>query len=229
MTLTDFTIRILVAIVLGFVIGLERQYRQTLAGGIRTNVLVCVGACIFVMYSYIATGDNSPRIAGQVVTGVGFLGGGVILRDGFNVRGLNTAATLWCTAAVGILTSTGKLTYAIVAAIAIVLSNIILRPIAKKMYHVKNSNTDGEYLYGISIKCLESEEFNIRSLLMQMVSEEKILLKKLESTEIESESKVRVKAEIISIEKSDMIIERIIGVLSLEQGVISVGWNVLND
>ncbi|WP_024613555.1 MgtC/SapB family protein [Clostridium sp. Ade.TY] len=229
MTLTDFTIRILVAIVLGFVIGLERQYRQTLAGGIRTNVLVCVGACIFVMYSYIATGDNSPRIAGQVVTGVGFLGGGVILRDGFNVRGLNTAATLWCTAAVGILTSTGNLTYAIVAAIAIVLSNIILRPIAKKMYHVKNSNTDGEYLYGISIKCLESEEFNIRSLLMQMVGEEKILLKKLESTEIESESKVRVKAEIISIEKSDMIIERIIGVLSLEQGVISVGWNVLND
>lgn len=229
MTVLDFTIRILVAIVLGFIIGLERQYRQTIAGGIRTNVLVCIGACLFVMYSYIAVGVDNHRIAGQVVTGVGFLGGGVILRDGFNIRGLNTAATLWCTAAVGILTSTGNLTYAIIAAIVIVLLNIILRPIAKKMYHVKSSNNDGEYLYGISIKCLESEEFNIRSLLMQMVNEEKIFLKKLESIEIENESKVRVKAEIMSMSKSDMIMERIIGVLSLEHGVASIGWNVLND
>lgn len=229
MTLTNFIIRLLTAIVLGFIIGLERQYRQTLAGGIRTNVLVCVGSCLFVMYSYIVTGGDSPRIAGQIVTGVGFLGGGVILRDGFNVRGLNTAATLWCTAAVGVLTSSGNLIFAIVAALTIVLSNIILRPIAKRMYRVKSSD-DEEFMYGITIKCLESEEFNIRSLLMQMVGEEKeIHLKKLESTEIENESKIRVKAEIISMEKSDMIIERIIGVLSLEAGVVSVGWKILNN
>ena len=75
----------------------------------------------------------------------------------------------------------------------------------------------------------EFEEFNIRSLLMQMVNEEKIFLKKLESIEIENESKVRVKAEIMSMSKSDMIMERIIGVLSLEHGVASIGWNVLND
>ncbi|MGL4570585.1 MAG: MgtC/SapB family protein [Clostridium sp.] len=228
MILTDFLIRLLSAAILGFLIGLERQYRQTLAG-IRTNVLVCVGACLFVMYATIAGSGDSTRIAGQVVTGVGFLGGGVILREGFNVRGLNTAATLWCTASVGVLASSGRIIFAATAASIIVLANIILRPIAKKMYRVKDKDEDDEYIYGITIKCDENEEFNIRSMLMEMVSKEKILLRKLESIEIENESKVRVKAEIISIEKSDMIIERIIGVLSLEVGVVSIGWKVLSE
>lgn len=228
MTLTEFLIRLLSAVLLGFVIGLERQYRQTLAG-IRTNVLVCVGACLFVMYSSLAGSGDSSRIAGQVVTGVGFLGGGVILREGFNVRGLNTAATLWCTASVGVLTSSGHILFAAIAAFIIVLSNIVLRPIAKKMYRVKTNDEDDEYTYVINIKCLENEEFNIRSMLMQMVGQEKIILRKLESTETENEGKVRVKAEIISIEKSDMIIERIIGVLSLEVGVVSIGWKVMGE
>lgn len=227
MTLTDFLIRILSAVFLGFVIGLERQYRRTLAG-IRTNVLVCVGACLFVMFSPLAGGDVS-RIAGQVVTGVGFLGGGVILREGFNVRGLNTAATLWCTASVGVLASSGHVVFAAIAASIIVLSNIVLRPIARKVYSAKTHNEDDEYTYLINIKCLENEEFNIRSILMQMVGEENIILRKLESIETENEGKVRVKAEIMSMEKSDMIIERIIGVLSLELGVVSVGWKLMGE
>lgn len=228
MAITDFLIRILSAVILGFVIGLERQYRRTLAG-IRTNVLVCVGACLFVMYSSVAGSGDSARIAGQVVTGVGFLGGGVILREGFNVRGLNTAATLWCTASVGVLASSGHILFASIAAFIIVLSNIVLRPIARKVYRAKAHNEDDEYTYLINIKCLENEEFNIRSILMQMVGEENIILRKLESIETENEGKVRVKAEIMSMEKSDMIIERIIGVLSLELGVVSVGWKVLGE
>lgn len=226
MAVTDFLIRILSAVFLGFIIGTERQYRRTLAG-VRTNVLVCVGACLFVMYSSIAGSGDSSRIAGQVVTGVGFLGGGVILREGFNVRGLNTAATLWCTASVGVLTSSGHIIFASIAAFIIVLSNIILRPIARKIYKAKPKDEDDEYTYVINIKCLEDEEFNIRSILMQMVGKEDIALRKLESTETEIEGKVRVKAEIMSIEKNDMVIERIVGVLSLELGVVSVGWKVM--
>lgn len=228
MLITDFLIRLLSAVILGFFIGLERQYRRTLAG-IRTNVLVCVGACLFVMYSSVAGSGDSARIAGQVVTGVGFLGGGVILREGFNVRGLNTAATLWCTASVGVLSSSGHITLAAVAALIIVSSNIILKPIAKKIYKVKPKEEHDDYTYVINIKCLESEEFNIRSILMQMVGQENITLRKLESIEIENEDKVKVKAEIISLEKSDMIIERIVGVLSLELGVVSIGWKVTGE
>ena len=72
MTLVDFLIRVIFSVVFGFIIGLERQYRQRLAG-IRTNVSVCVGACLFVMYTSIVGSGDTSRIAGQVVTGVGFL------------------------------------------------------------------------------------------------------------------------------------------------------------
>jgi putative Mg2+ transporter-C (MgtC) family protein len=229
MIFIDFIIRLLSAVFLGFIIGLERQYRQTLAG-IRTNVLVCIGACLFVMYASIIGNTDSSRIAGQVVTGVGFLGGGVILREGFNVRGLNTAATLWCTASVGVLCSSGHIIFASTAALIIVFSNILLRPIAKKLFKSKNNNDDkDEYIYLITIKCLEDIEFNIRSSLMQMVSTEKMLLRNLESSETDSDTKIKIKAELISVEKSDMIIERIIGILSLEVGVTSIGWKVLGE
>lgn len=229
MLFIDFIIRLISAVFLGFIIGLERQYRQTLAG-IRTNVLVCIGACLFVMYASIIGSTDSSRIAGQVVTGVGFLGGGVILREGFNVRGLNTAATLWCTASVGVLCSTGHVLFASTAALIIVFANIILRPIAKKLFKSKNTQNDNdEYTYQITIKCLEEIEFSVRSSLMQMVNMEKILLRNLESSDTENDTKVKIKAELVSIEKSDMIIERIISVLSLEVGVVSVGWKVLGD
>lgn len=228
MEFTDFLTRILFSIILGFIIGLERQYRQNLAG-IRTNVLVCVGACLFVMYSAVVGSGDSSRIAGQVVTGVGFLGGGVILRDGFNVKGLNTAATLWCTASVGVLSSSGNIAFASVAALIIVSSNILLRPISKKMYRIRSNHSDDAHAYIISIKCAETIEFSIRSMLMQMVGEEKIILRKLESIETENEDKVKVKAEIISMEKSDMIMERIVGVLSLELGVVSASWKLVGE
>lgn len=225
MGINDFVIRLFSAFILGMIIGFERQYRQRMAG-IRTNVLVCVGACLFVMFSSLeATGDKT-RIAAQVVTGVGFLGGGVILREGFNVRGLNTAATLWCTAAVGVLASGGYLLYAVFGALAIVISNTLLRPIARRMYHTEAHDIDEEYTYVINIKCMESQEFHMRSLLMQMVAGEKIMLRNLESKDAEEVGKVRVKAEVISIGKSDMEMERIVGSLSLETGVVAAGWEV---
>lgn len=229
MNLQDFLIRLLTSMFLGFIIGMERQYRHTLAG-IRTNVLVCMGACLFVMFPTLIGSSDNPRIAGQVVTGIGFLGGGVILKDGFNVRGLNTAATLWCTAAVGVLSSTGYIFYGAIAALLIVFSNIVLRLFARKIFKLKKNseNDDGEHEYIISIKCLDDVEFNIRSTLMDMVSKETILLRKLESLDIDADGKVKVKAEIISIENSDMIIEKIVSVLSLELGVTSVGWKIIN-
>ena len=96
MTLIDFTLRLLLAIGLGALIGLERQWRQKQAG-LRTNTLVSLGSAAFILLSLSltdSTGDPS-RVAGQIVTGIGFLGAGVILRNGVNIQGLNTAATIW--------------------------------------------------------------------------------------------------------------------------------------
>ena len=97
-----FVTNLLISIAAGIIVGLERQWQQKLAG-IRTTALVSFGSCMFVTLStFIAGADSSPtRIAAQVVSGIGFLAGGVIIRDGFSVSGINTAATLWCSAAIG--------------------------------------------------------------------------------------------------------------------------------
>jgi len=95
------------ALVLGAVIGSERQFRGRMAG-LRTNALVSLGAAGFVTFAALYPDDINPtRVAAQVVSGIGFLGAGIIFRDGFNIQGINTAATLWCSAAVGLISGSG--------------------------------------------------------------------------------------------------------------------------
>jgi len=91
--------RIALAAVLGGVIGVEREYRGYVAG-VRTMALVCMGSALFADMSRLYGGDD--RIAAQIVTGIGFLGAGLIFREGYSVKGVTTAATIWATAAVGI-------------------------------------------------------------------------------------------------------------------------------
>ena len=100
-----FLLRVSIALVLGALIGAERQLRQRLTG-LRTNALVSTGACLFVLMTQAVPGmapADASRVAAYVVSGIGFLGAGVIMREGLHIRGLNTAATLWCAAAVGLL------------------------------------------------------------------------------------------------------------------------------
>ncbi len=121
-----FLLRVAVALVLGALIGAERQLRQRLTG-LRTNALVSTGACLFVLMTQGVPGlaGDASRIAAYVVSGIGFLGGGVIMRDGLNVRGLNTAATLWCTAAIGVLCSMGLLLEATLGSLVVLCANIL--------------------------------------------------------------------------------------------------------
>ncbi len=106
-------INLAVALSCGAVIGSERQVRQRMAG-LRTNALVALGAAAFVIFSMLFPTEVSPtRVAAQVVSGIGFLGAGIIFRDGFNVHGLNTAATLWCSAAVGLMAGAGAPLFAL--------------------------------------------------------------------------------------------------------------------
>jgi len=101
MSIGQAAIDLAVAVSLGAAIGFERQWRNRLAG-LRTNALVALGSATFVVFEALAPGDSSPtRVAAQVVSGIGFIGAGLIFREGLSVRGLNTAATLWCSAAIG--------------------------------------------------------------------------------------------------------------------------------
>ena len=120
-----------VAVLCGAVIGSERQVRQRMAG-LRTNALVALGAAAFVTFSGLYPNEVSPtRVAAQIVSGIGFLGAGIIFRDGFNVHGLNTAATLWCSAAVGMMAGAGAWPYALLLTGLVVFINLGLRPLVK--------------------------------------------------------------------------------------------------
>src|ERR1700693_6328479 len=122
-------INLAAAVALSSVIGFERQWHNRLAG-LRTYTLVAVGAATFVVFSEIVPGEGSPtRIAAQVVSGIGFLGAGLIFREGLSVRGLNTAATLWCSAAIGVISGAGYPLYAAIATGFVVFVNLLLRPI----------------------------------------------------------------------------------------------------
>lgn len=136
MTLTIFASRLVIALVCGIFIGLERQLRQRSAG-LTTNALVSVGACIFILISEtvianaVTSGglvnNDNLRVLAQIVTGMGFLGAGVILRDGFTIHGLNSAATLWCSAAVGSMCGYGLWKEAVIAVAVILFINWILK------------------------------------------------------------------------------------------------------
>ena len=136
MTLTIFASRLICALLCGILIGLERQLRQRNAG-LTTNSLVAVGACIFILVSEtvianaVAAGgpvnNDNLRVLAQIVTGIGLLGAGVILRDGFTIHGLNSAATLWCSAAVGSMCGYGLWVEAFVAVGVILFINWVLK------------------------------------------------------------------------------------------------------
>ena len=130
MEFNDFLLRLLTCFLLSFLLGIERQYRRRFLG-LRTMILVSVGSFLFVSFSFLLVGyqADASRIAAQVVAGIGFLGAGVIIKDNKNskVRGLTTAATLWCDASIGVLCAGGFLQEAIVASLVVLFANVILR------------------------------------------------------------------------------------------------------
>ena len=132
MIYTEFVIRISLSMLLGFLIGLERQLTGHPAG-IRINVLICIGTSFFTLFPMLYGSDQVFRVGSSIISGVGFLCSGVIFKDSGTVRGMNTAATLWCTAAIGILASTGMYAIAVTAAGILIASNLILRPLARKL------------------------------------------------------------------------------------------------
>ena|ERR1039457_2586346 len=126
-TEVEFALRLLLGLGLGSAIGFERQCRGHEAG-LKTNALVAAGSAMFVMMASFFT--EPDRIVAQIMPGIGFLGAGMIMRDGLHVRGLNTAATLWCSASIGTLDGSGHSPVASIGAAVILSANVLLRVIA---------------------------------------------------------------------------------------------------
>lgn len=228
MNYADFALRLGLALMLGILIGVERQWRQKLAG-LRTNCLVSMGSALFVMLATLIPGDSSPsRIAAQVVSGIGFLGAGVIIRDGVNVRGLNTAATLWCSAAVGSLCGQAFYFPAALGALAVVTANLALRPLARRI-EKSASASEEEILYAFTCVCRTQDEAHVRALLLQAIQPLPLTLAALDSEDDPELRAVRVYAELRSLGRQDRLLEQVVMRLSLEAGVTKIRWEVRND
>ena len=225
----NFVLRVAVAMLLGAVIGAERQLRQRLAG-LRTNALVASGASLFVLVSaYTGDVSSAGRISGQVVSGIGFLGAGVIMREGLNIRGLNTAATLWCSAAIGVLCGMGLLVEAALGAVVILCANIVLRDAALRINRLNVVDTEMEQRYAIHIVCHADDEVHVRTLLLHTLSNMSFTLQSLLSKDLEDNNCLLVSAEILAQSGHQSQLEQIVSRVSLEKSVTSVRWTLLAE
>ena len=229
LTTVEFLTRLAVGLGCGALIGAERQWRARMAG-LRTNALVAAGATLFVLYSDISGSANTTQVAAYVVSGVGFLGGGVILRDGFNVRGLNTAATLWCSAAVGVLAASGHLAFAAIAAGTVVAVHLIGRPLGRLIDH-DNAAAEEEDLqpYVLDITCRPKSEPTIRALIVNTTSGSDIILRGIDTTRTAEPSETRLIAHLLLSGDAATSLEALVSRLSLEPGIHAVHWHTAED
>ena len=221
---SEFILYLIICFALSFLIGIERQYRRRVVG-LRTTILVSLGAFLFVTFSFSVGATDLSRIASQVVTGIGFLGAGVILKDGQKIRGLTTAATLWCDAAIGTLCAGGAIPEAIIGTILILFSNIILRYVNKKINNLsdkKNSLTE----YMIIIKT-NNQTKEIREFIKQQLIDKKI-------TNYNSSIKNTLKEQIITYSfsiysKQFLVIEKLIDNINDNYNINSIELKKISE
>jgi len=222
---------LLLAVLLGSAIGVERQWRQRTAG-LRTYALVSLGAASFVdLAGTISSPSDMTRVIAYVVSGVGFLGAGAIMKEGVNVRGLNTAATIWCSAAVGASAATGEFIAATSTCALVIGVNLFLRPIIARLDRRVFSEPEHETSYCVRVLCGAQHEAHVRALLLHGFGEARLSLRELDSVDMErpGPATVEVSARVAAVKRYDAALERIAGRISLEPSVSAVRWTIEAD
>lgn len=202
----DILIRILFSIILGSAIGLERELTNK-AAGLRTQIMVCLGACIFTILSIYGfstavtmypIGDPS-RVAAQIITGIGFIGAGTVLRQGLTVTGLTTASTLWIVAAIGMACGCGKISIAVVSTVLAVAILVLIRIVELK---IMPRNLKHLRKVKISFVCKYDEYDEIYKRLIDMFPE---MIDYNHKTIDEDADKLKINAKIFSNEKNPVL------------------------
>jgi putative Mg2+ transporter-C (MgtC) family protein len=222
-----FALNVAAALVLGLALGLERQFRGHPAG-LRTNALVCVGAALFVSLSRELQGSDHwrldvTRMAAYVVSGIGFLGGGVILREGFTVRGMNTAATLWCSAAIGIPAGFGLLPHALIGTLAVLGIHLGLRPVGRLVDRRRKTAEDVEVGYRMRVVCREKGQGLICTILLRHVNDKPMMtVQGIALEEATQPGQAVVTVDIFSTMRNDRAMEDLVRRLDIEPGVTAI-------
>ncbi len=218
-------VALLTAFVLGTTIGVERQWRQRNAG-LRTNVLVAVGAAAFSDLGLRLLGaDGATRIVAYVVSGIGFLGAGVILKDGTNILGLNTAATLWCSAAVGAFAGSGMPAEAAAVTFFVLAGNTLLRPLVDWINRRPISSSTTEAEYRVHATCAPAAVSDVRDLLDAELSEAGLPVRDVETLS-ESDDHIELAATLVptTVEVSEL--DAVVAALERLPLIKSSTWSV---
>lgn len=219
----SITFNLLIALLLGMMIGVERQWRQRHTG-LTTHALVSLGAAGFTSLAILIEDSTEVRMGGQVVTGIGFLGAGLIMRDGRSVRGLSGAATLWATGAVGTLAGYGFSIEAAEVTFFILLINVGLPKLRWVIEYYAPEREVVERFYIIELKCAVQDEAPVRTKLLQAMNVHKLRLHSLESHALKDSRTVEVEAVVYSAREEDSLVEKLVGELSLAPAIFSTSW-----
>jgi putative Mg2+ transporter-C (MgtC) family protein len=219
--------RLLLAVVLGSLIGIERQWRQR-AAGLRTNTLVCLGAAAFVdLGSTVAPG--STQIIAYVVSGVGFLGAGAIMKDGGNIKGLNTAATLWCSAAVGACVGAGETLDAVFVAALLICVNILLRPLSRYIDRRSLAPLETHTVSRFRLTCPTEHQMDAELELTRAIAARSLVLRELRSERIQETENSIVQAVIESSTRDPVVLEKLADELRAFPWTESVDWTEIES
>jgi putative Mg2+ transporter-C (MgtC) family protein len=222
LSIVDFLIRLAIAAGLGVAIGFERQWRQRSAG-LHTSSLVAIGAALFALLDQTINAGDATRIVAGVVTGVGFIAGGVIFRSGFTISGLNTAATIWATAGVGALAGFGLWAQASAGAAAIIALNLVLQPLAEAINVRARDRQEGETIYKITILCDPDAQSAVSNAILNTISGSTLSLQSLTRHSGEGRS-IELNADVYSEKPQDAKIEALSTKLSSTAGVSRTDW-----
>lgn len=234
MELTQFILRLGVALLFGGAVGFERQWRLKSAG-LRTNALVSLGSAAYILLSlYInqEEGGDAGRIAAQIVTGIGFLGAGVIMKDGLSIQGLNTAATIWCSAAVGSLAGMGMFTESFIVTAAIIITHLVMRPVSDKLGKISayKKGKKEEFYYILIVFCSQSMEQQVKTYLINHLdSSDKYLLRSMSRKPAEGSNKIRIQTKFATVGRQESMLESMIQILTMEMQVDQASWAYVEE
>lgn len=220
----DSTISLGAAFVLGTVIGAERQLRQRSAG-LRTIVLVAVGAAAFVDIGMrLWDHEGAVRIIAYVVSGIGFLGAGVIMKEGANVRGLNTAATLWASAAVGACAGVDRVAEAALLTAFILAGNTLLRPLVNFINSIPIDEGSAEANFEVRIAADPDHVPQLRDLLTARLKAARYPIANIELDEA-SDDLTEIVATLVSTSAKQRDLDGIVAQLRKASGVKHANWS----
>jgi putative Mg2+ transporter-C (MgtC) family protein len=213
------------AFILATLIGAERQWRQRTAG-LRTNVLVAVGAAAFTdLGTRLLGADGATRIISYVVSGIGFLGAGVILKEGTQIRGLNTAATLWCSAAVGAFAGAALLGEAVAVSFFVVAGNTLLRPLVNYINRLPIDTHTTEARYRVHVVTDHRKVSEVRDLLDETLEKVGYPILEIETLS-ETEAQVELAAALVPTSADSVVLDAVVAQLQKSPAVDSATWSV---